>query len=105
MNSRSPPCASEAAPEEMLEAHVVQGGRRLGACDAPAELGGFGVGPHPMASAFHRIIDRMRWSMASSRGLSRSSLPGGIVFRYGVVALYGTGAPFLRASVVTSSGR
>ena len=58
-----------------------------------------------MASAFHRTSDRMRWSMASSRGLSRSSLSGGIVFRYGVVALYGTGAPFRRASAVTSSSR
>ena len=46
-----------------------------------------------MAIAFHRTSDRMRWSMASSRGLSRTSLSGGIVFRYGVVALYGTGAP------------
>ena len=58
-----------------------------------------------MASAFHRTSERMRWSMASSRGLSRSCLPGGIVFRYGVVALYGTGAPFLRASVTTSSSK
>ena len=43
--------------------------------------------------------------MASSRGLSRSWMAGGIVFRYGVVALYGTGAPFRRASAVTSSSR
>ena len=41
----------------------------------------------------------------SSRGLGRSSFSGGIVFRYGVVALYGTGAPFRRASVTTSSSR
>ena len=58
-----------------------------------------------MARAFHRTSDRIRWSRASSRGLGRSSLPGGIVFRYGVVALYGTGAPFRRASAVTSSSR
>ena len=58
-----------------------------------------------MARAFHRISDLIRWSMASSRGLSRSCESGGIVFRYGVVALYGTGAPFRRASVTTSSSR
>jgi hypothetical protein len=39
-----------------------------------------------MARAFHRISDLMRWSIVSSRGLSRSSFSGGIVLRYGVVA-------------------
>ena len=37
--------------------------------------------------------------MASWCGLSRSCDSGGIVFRYGVVALYGTAAPFRRASL------
>ncbi len=58
-----------------------------------------------IARAFHRTSDRMRWSRTSSCGSSRSSLSGGMVFRYGVVALYGTGAPLRRASSITSSSR
>jgi hypothetical protein len=45
-----------------------------------------------MASAFHRVSDRMRCSTARSPG-PRASRSGGMVFRYGVLDEYGTGAP------------
>ena len=43
-----------------------------------------------IATAFHRIIDRIACSTARSPGC-RCSLAGAIVFRYGVFAEYGTG--------------
>ena len=105
MNSRSPPRESEAPRKKCWKptSYRVAADWKLAMCPPSSEDSA--LARSTMASAFHRIIDRMRWSMASSRGLSRSSRPGGIVFRYGVVALYGTGAPFLRASAVTSSSR
>src|SRR6266704_3055441 len=98
MNSRSPPWDSEAPRKKCMKptSYRVAADWQLAMCPPSSEDSA--LARSTMASAFHRIIDRMRWSMASSRGLSRSSWPGGIVFRYGVVALYGTGAPFLRAS-------
>ena len=57
-----------------------------------------------IATAFHRISDRIRCSMARSPGCG-GCWPGGIVFRYGVFAEYGTGAPLRRASLISSSSR
>src|SRR6201982_432965 len=105
MNSRSPPWDFEAPRKKCWKptSYRVAADWKLAMCPPSSEDSA--LARSTMARAFHRIIDRIRWSMASSRGLSRSSLPGGIVFRYGVVALYGTGAPFLRASVTTSSSK
>ncbi len=41
-----------------------------------------------MASAFQRISERMRRSMNRSPGMNASRV-GGMVFRYGVVMVYG----------------
>ena len=57
-----------------------------------------------IATAFHRIIDRIRCSIAPSPGCA-GCWSGGIVFRYGVFAEYGTGAPLRRASPISSSSR
>ena len=57
-----------------------------------------------IATAFHRISDRIRCSIALSPGCGGCAC-GGIVFRYGVFAEYGTGTPLRRASPISSSSR
>src|SRR3954447_17777013 len=57
-----------------------------------------------VATAFHRISDRIRCSIAPSPGCGGCAC-GGIVFRYGVFAEYGTGTPFRRATPSSSSNK
>ena len=87
MNSRSPPCWPDAARKKCWNptSYSVAADWKLAIWPPSSEDSAFARST--MASAFHRISDRMRWSIASSCGLSRSSFSGGIVFRYGVVAL------------------
>src|SRR5580698_8735129 len=105
MNSRSPPRPSEAPRKKCSNptSYRVAADWKLAMWPPSSEDSAFARST--MASAFHRTSDRIRWSIASSRGLSRSCESAGLVFRYGVVALYGTGAPFRLASVTTSSSR
>lgn len=57
-----------------------------------------------VATAFHRISERIGRSSARSPGYRGSRL-GTMVFRYGVFAEYGTGTPMRRASVNSSATR
>jgi hypothetical protein len=50
-----------------------------------------------IATAFQRISDRIRCSISRSPGCG-ACRSGGIEFRYGVFAEYGTGAPVRSAS-------
>ena len=104
MYTRSPPWPSDGACQKWLKptSYSVAADWKLAMCPPSSEDSL--LARSTIAIAFHRIIDRIVCSISWSPGL-RCSFSGGIVFRYGLLAEYGTGAPLRRASSISSSSR
>src|SRR3954463_1085182 len=90
MNTRSPPCCPLGACQKWLNpvSYSVAADWKLAMCPPSSEDSL--LARNTIATAFHRISDRIRCSIALSPGCVGCAC-GGIVFRYGVFAEYGTG--------------
>src|SRR5215213_7578594 len=101
---RSPPWPSDGACQKWLKPVSYRVAEDWNEAMCPPSSEDSLLARSTIATAFHRMIERILCSMAPSPGCSGCSW-GAMVFRYGVFAEYGTGTPLRRPSPISSSSR